>query len=264
MLALQGSRMARACSRRGGLTLLELVVVIMILVALAGLLIPSFTDIMHRTRYAVQVDNCVELSKAIQLYRNLYLHDPDQYDSLLDDGGNLFSFIPGLSVTPGLTVGTLDGDSFHALENAHIWSVWDMDSSVTNPESVTFSPPYKTPVRTLAAGSKVCQLTNEALATWFGVNVYPGDIYVVFGVGPKCTMVGKVINDPPVHFADEPNQNPALRYCRLGAVYKVFAGPTSPKPGALERAELIATLTFHDDHVEGTAWALQDFYNQTK
>ena len=69
---------------RGGLTLLELVVVMAILIALAGILVPVFPDLLARASTSTGATNLTEVAKAVQMYQGLYRSYPDLLDSLVD------------------------------------------------------------------------------------------------------------------------------------------------------------------------------------
>ena len=57
---------------RKGLTLIELVVVMTILVALAGLLVPTFASMLTRGHTSTCSTNIGEVNKAVQEYQLLY------------------------------------------------------------------------------------------------------------------------------------------------------------------------------------------------
>jgi type II secretory pathway pseudopilin PulG len=55
-----------------GFTLLELVVVMFILMALAAIIVPLFPSMVERAHRASQATNESEITKAVQLYQGLY------------------------------------------------------------------------------------------------------------------------------------------------------------------------------------------------
>lgn len=63
----------RAVRRKGGFTLVELTVVLLVLVALAGILIPKVTGFVERSHGASVSSNIGEINKFVQLHEVKYL-----------------------------------------------------------------------------------------------------------------------------------------------------------------------------------------------
>ena len=78
---------------RRGLTLLELVVVLAILVAIGGLVVPLLGNYLHRANIASCAVNIPEMDKWIQTYTNLYAAYPDRMDNLCLAAGGLASYV---------------------------------------------------------------------------------------------------------------------------------------------------------------------------
>ena len=78
---------------RRGLTLLELVVVLAILVAIGGLVVPLLGNYLHRANIASCTVNIPEMDKWIQTYVNLYSSYPDRMDNLCVAAGGLASYV---------------------------------------------------------------------------------------------------------------------------------------------------------------------------
>ena len=76
---------------RRGLTLMELVVVLVILIALAGVVLPMLPSFLTKTHDSVTTTNISEVSKTIQEFFNANLAYPDQFDSLIDSAGNMYA-----------------------------------------------------------------------------------------------------------------------------------------------------------------------------
>ncbi len=86
-LSLLASRIARR--RRAGLTLMELVVVMVILIALAGIILPLFPSMLTRAHTSSTATNIAEASKAVQLYYNMYSGYPNNLDNLVPGGAGI-------------------------------------------------------------------------------------------------------------------------------------------------------------------------------
>jgi len=82
-----------ACRKRSGFTLLELVVVMFILMALAAIIVPLFPSMVERAHRSSQATNESEITKAVQLFQGLYGNYPDGYD-LLTDGTAMINYLP--------------------------------------------------------------------------------------------------------------------------------------------------------------------------
>jgi prepilin-type N-terminal cleavage/methylation domain-containing protein len=238
---------------RRGLTLMELIVVIAILVALAGVLIPLFPSMIGRAHTSTGATNDGETAKAVQIYEATYFNYPNQFDSLMGTGGTaLFTKLPGGGTVGGvteLTTATLTADTAAALTNAGINAVWDLDDATADP---TFNP-YGA-IRTIADTGTVVVLGTDAKQR---MNLPAAETFVVLGLGRKCTMIGTTITDPPVHFADDQENTPDKVYGRKGLVFLITKnGGTA----AREKAKFVTTVSFHADQVVSSDDHLKEYY----
>src|SRR5687767_2231172 len=85
------------CSLRRGLTLIELVVVMVILAAVAGIVLPLLPNMIARAHPTPCATNACEISKAIQTHEGLFLQYPDAFDSLTEPSGAIAAYVPGNS-----------------------------------------------------------------------------------------------------------------------------------------------------------------------
>jgi prepilin-type N-terminal cleavage/methylation domain-containing protein len=269
--------MKRAMTRKG-LTLLELVVVLVILVALAGILVPLLPGMIGRAHTAEHGTNVGEVAKAIQAYEILQRTYPDNLDSL----GDGISLLPGGTTTTACggeltsvalsTIGTDSGaDALAGLQAAGINTVW----TPTGTELIT--EPYGSAATgtALAAASKVAVLSDAAMKRLYnekdtteGTTTTPSPAkYVVFGLGPKCDIVGKPggVAEAPVHFSDESGNagNPNLTYARFGLVFRVVNSSNT----TLSRAQFAGVVAFHegsgDEHgVTNASDAIAEYHEQ--
>ena len=84
---------------RRGLTLIELVVVVAVLVVLGGLIVQNLPNLMKRTHLAKCSDTISALNNVWNQSYASNLRYPDVYDSLLASGGSAVD----VRLTPGLT-----------------------------------------------------------------------------------------------------------------------------------------------------------------
>ena len=259
---------------RRGLTLLELVVVMVILVALAGILVPMLSGMLGRARVAEQSTNVAELLKTWQIFQatNTNHYYPDGLDSLVDASGTVYAKLPGRDLTDAssanlFTVQTLTqlasavttttnpvdaATLVDRVRNLGIQNVYAMDSTTTN---ATFEP-YGTGVTLptaipVAAGTNLVRLS--AIPVIEKLNGPTDGVYVVLGIGSKCTIVGYGgIASAPVHASDEANVSPITSYARYGVVFNLK--PTTP--------QLVGIVAFHSDGIATGDDALRDYYRQ--
>ncbi len=257
--------------KQHGLTLLELVVVMVILVALAGLLVPMLPGLLGKAHSAAHATNINELNKAWEMFNVTHRGYPNYLDSLITDTGSIYSKVPvpasgspysfptitqlaeAVATATGETVTAVD--MLERLSESGITHVYSMNETSTN---ATFDPyvyatgataPTATPI---AAATSLCRISAEEVNTKLNGN--STGVYVVFGVGGRCTAVGRGgMATAPVHFSDASgdNANPANQYHRFGVVFNVAEDP----------AEFVGAVAFHEDGVSGASEGLAEYYS---
>lgn len=275
---------------RRGLTLMELVVVMVILIALAGMLLPLFPNMLNRAHTTTSATSNVELSKAIMTYQGLYYAYPNRLDNLATGSGTLFTMLPGsgsdagayatgaqtpagvLTQAGNLTAAQLTAGTLAALNSVGITNVAQVVEAAGNSTgnwSPTFFPyaavPSSVNSTALAAGTPVATLGYQAIQnmglSWngaTGTGAYP--TYVVLGAGDYSTMSGKTMDEAPVHFDDDPNYNPNNAYGRFGVLFQV----TDVNGTALPQAIYAGAVSFHpvsDGGAVGTDAHIQEYFS---
>ena len=220
-----------AARLRRGLTLIELIVVLLILVALAGILVPMLPGMLTRAHTSSGATNTSEINKFIQTYEQLYFAYPNNFDALGDaTTATVPDYIPNAA---NYTLGNLTAAELAALNNAGITTVAPMyatSAALTaagGDASPTFNPYSSLVPVTLATGSQVLIMTGAQLAQ-YGIlpaaTTNAADRFVLFGVGKANTMIGKVMSDAPLHFGDGSATNPTTFYCRFAAIFRISQG----------------------------------------
>jgi Tfp pilus assembly protein PilE len=212
--------MFRKRTNRKGLTLLELVVVMTILIALAGILVPLLPNLLNQAHTATGATNMPELNKLFELHNAMERGYPNYLDNLTD-GTGLYDRLPGGGA--GLTTTALDASSAASLNAAGITKVFNLTSG--DVDDATFecygegivAPPLTSAVD-VASGLTIAILDDTQLPKFKGT---PGEVYAVFGVGQATPLVGNMMQDAPVHFGDEPGSKPNEVYSRFAAVFRV-------------------------------------------
>jgi Tfp pilus assembly protein PilE len=255
--------------RRKGLTLIELVVVLVILIALAAILVPMLPGMLGRAHTASSATNISEINKFVQTYEQLYQSHASDFDALMDEKGALADYLPGGAAPAGgaITKVTLNAAQANALTNAGITRLQAMElTAAADPWNPTFNP-YNGAVISIASGSSVAQVSEKAVEqTGAGLVNDPGgingDVYVIVGLGKRCTMIGKVMADAPTHFGENQASNAANVYSRYCLVFRVTRGGATPQD--LERAVFIGTVAVHDDGIGTADSHIEEYYNITR
>lgn len=225
-----------------GFTLIELTVVLMILIALAGILIPVLSGYVERSHASAAATNIGEINKFVQLYQAKYLRGwGTGYDTLLDasnTGAGENGFYKGVAkelkaTGPGalLTITALDTVQANALIDAGISELSNMTAAadLAAGASATFdaNPPLPAARFTVAAGANVAFLSDAHVSKQLGVPVdqTATEEYVVFGLGQRSSLIGKVMSEAPLHFDQT---DPQIAYSRFLVVFAIpNAGATT-------------------------------------
>lgn len=268
---------------RPGLTLMELVVVLAILIALSAILVPLFPSMIGRAHKSSESTNTTELNKAMQLYAGLNGGNfPDGYD-LLGDGTTLAAYLPA-NPTPNPTAGpanlantvggflnpqALDANRAAALNNVGVRNGYAMFTTVQpdpftptfNPYSNSATPPVMVPITT---GLVVPYVTPAGIAraTICGaqnINTASNTQFVMFGIGNRSSMLGTTLANAPHLFTDNPTlENPANFYERFGVIFQVEDANGNPLASAL----FISAVSIESDGIEGADKDLEGYYQQ--
>lgn len=252
--------------RPRGLTLLELIVVMAILAAVAAIVVPLLPNLLRRAHKATDATQTAETSKLVQMYHALYNAYPNNFDLLTDGTTTTFpAYIPnddGATFGGFVTPGQLTSPEVAALRRVGITSSYAM--AATNPNHPTMDP-YSTAIGTptaLATTTSVCLLNRTAIASANPSFLQaefvsdPTARYIVFGVGPRCTMVNKVMQDAPTSVPQNANLTPDRFYCRVGVIFKV----SGVEVERTERARFIACVAMEDDELESTEKDIVGYY----
>ncbi|MBL8825571.1 MAG: prepilin-type N-terminal cleavage/methylation domain-containing protein [Planctomycetaceae bacterium] len=281
-VALPGSRSFRwRGMRQRGLTLLELVVVLTVLAAVAGILVPMLPNLLRKAHKSVDATQSGELAKALQMYQAQFTSYPDNFDLLTDgttfpaylpaDGGAFGGFVEAASLTAdevkalrrvGIqSVQKLAADrtpnGFHPTRNPYAGSITtdavSLDSAGTTTPTVKFA--VIDPKNTGATSYAAILAANPSFLQTV-INADPTARYVVFGVGPRCSMVGQVIQDAPMSTPQKKTFTPDNMYARVGVIFKVSGVEVERS----ERARFVAAVALEDDELETTEKDVTGFY----
>lgn len=241
-----GSRNRQA--RRGGFTLIELVMVIMILAIVAGLAVPIVGWLRRSANYGAQANTTVSLGSNLEFFRTTYGNNgyPDGLDSLLNqDGITEIDYVDsgfGRLIVPG----TITGDQlacFNWLDTVYDHTIKPHESDAAGDPAVLQGNPGNTAIypRTKAATDTEMPVAVVDLASKEGVKllteIYPDGVpdgvqLVVMGIGRSNEAVGRTLQNPPL----DPRVDNSKVYGRYAAVFACYT------PRAGRRAQLKAIV----------------------
>ncbi len=269
-------------NRSRGLTLLELVIVMTIIVALSGIAVAMFPRLLKRAHVASCAANLPELTRAIQMYEATSMDGyPDRMDTLVV-GGSLADFLPlrdgGIR---GVSVQSPTEVEVDALRRAGITQVTEMSNDSGDDWHPTFwpydsSPADGAPLAQISAATELAFLEPFA-AQMEGISTNgPEDRFVVFGLGSPCRMFGRTLNEAPVHFGDSMEGNPNERYMRFVAVFQVAGQVPNPDwaeeddpadqfiPSPYRRARFRGVLSMHPGRLEGVGAHMEEYWEEVE
>jgi len=216
----------RVNAQRRAMTLIELVIVVAILGALASLLIPRIMDMSRPARHAAISETIGELAKNLTYYQTTTQKAiPNRLDALTSDGTtpytklrkHIFGGNKRLAMAPVAN----DGSNlfFESMKKAGLTTVMYHDEALTSTPSDSGTVPH-----TLAAGDTLPTLNTQTpeglrlIAALFPGGIPATTHPIVLGVGPANAAVGNSMLSAPMVPSDEPSS-----YQRYLVVYSLYA-----------------------------------------
>ena len=239
-------------------TLIELCIVLVILVACAGIMIPFMNGYVDKAHSGAAASNIESITRQVEAYKvkHLFKGYPDHPDSLVKSDGTIWTGVPTAAqalVTPA----PLTAAQVQSLNDAGITTLMDSSTLVPGTNNVTFDTP--TAKITLAAGTNVLTVTDpNALALNVPNNDTTNWTYVLFGLGNGCDIIGQDIAEAPVHFD---TIDPSVYYQHYGMI---FAVPTAANTDTSAATHMVAVVGIHDAGLSGLRDHLTEFNNTNK
>jgi prepilin-type N-terminal cleavage/methylation domain-containing protein len=243
-----------------GFTLVELVVVLMVLIGLAGILLPQFSGMLIRTHASTALTNLTEVNKAINFYQYKTLKGyPDKLDSLLNVGHTASTLLDP-AVSPAVTPLQLDATQLASLNGSGITTVYNLYDTSTLPagQSATFSGNNTgAPITLDTTAKEVANLSDTVAQANLGVGLQGaagGETYVIFGLNDSSTAIPTCMENAPVHF-DQVDPNAVYERVLL-----VFAIPvTGTASAAGWNARYVGSLC---PNLAGATDHFNDYYSK--
>jgi len=228
-------------ARQAGMTLIELTVVLLVLVGLAGLMMPYVGSFVGKTHDATGAQNANRSGEALVRYNTTRDGFPNNLDSLLSGAGtgasaavitytiaDVMMPVTTTAVTEyewtALDLSAAGNESVcGSIAKAGLGTVTDMLATAVNP---TFDNAVGTAETATVAmdGSITCPgavvvMASTAVETALGITVDADKTYIVYGIGQLNNSVGKTMQDAPVHFAKNADMNASKAYNRFVAIF---------------------------------------------
>jgi prepilin-type N-terminal cleavage/methylation domain-containing protein len=253
---------------RRGMTLIELVVVLVVLITLAALLIPKLGFVQQQANTASAAATSEDLMNNLEIFRATSGYYPLRFDSLLTTAGALSPSIwPNPGVGTPYVVGTLGSATDFAAPGSWgmtfgaAFTVVDQDASYITALATTPTLDSNSSFNTVRAftysgsdavatitqantpGGAVWQAAGFPSTTPFNPSAFTGTYtapasatgvtLVALGVGPQCAAVGGTMSSPPLQVAQQPPY-----YGRFVAIFAVY-GSASANAGKGAELKLV-------------------------
>ena len=251
-MRLKAQRAGIQSSRSRGLTLVELVLVLVILAATAGILVPVFGNLMGQSHGATGAANIENVARTMQHHHATYGGYPNQLDLLLDDAGTE-AIVPlgGTVAATELTTIANTAQISDALIDAGITTVIRHPETPTGEEDQTIF--IGTPVVVDETGPTPANFVTLGTDAIVRLGLDPTDTYVVLGLGNNNTGIGKSMVDAPVHFSSNGNEEV---YSRFLVIFRI------PDEGAAILATAAAVDVHHGEaEVLGLGGHVREFHH---
>lgn len=220
---MQHHQRPRRGTHRRGLTLIELVVVLTILVALGAIIVPVIGNAITRSHLATCLTNFPEVSKMLITANATRGEFGDGWTNpVRADGSPAEGF-------EAADYGSLTQDQIDALTDLGMVNFTNLgDPSAIDGYNVTFNngvvPGAGSPLTT---GDEVAVLSADDAQNVFLPPAAAGQQYVFFAIDKSWSLLGDLTPEPPVHFGDSPGSLPDEVYSRFGAIFLVDDGDSS-------------------------------------
>lgn len=209
---------------RRGLTLVELLIVLTIITAVAGIVIPIIPDSRQRSHGATGAGNIRELAKAVEIHNTSTGSYGNGWDSLIDTSGAVVAATDLTLLDVGSpALGSTAEAVNNALALAGITTAYQHDDFDGAGINQTFEGLTIPLADELGARGNVAVLTADGEER---LGLAPSGLagnpvaYIAFGLGQESTMVGRSILDAPVQYPQGAT-NPDELYSRFILIFAI-------------------------------------------
>jgi prepilin-type N-terminal cleavage/methylation domain-containing protein len=252
---------------QSGMTLIELSVVLLVMVGLAGVAAPYVAGMADKAHDSTTAASLNALNQAFGSYKTNHNALPDKLELLTttDGSGAVIDYLihqDNYSTSPIFS--TTDTNSNATLENiklslvrAGIKTVFPMNgnNAITNNiygkvnhtfDAANTSPAAAVDLTDPVSDPKFAYVAGSGAGFWGGALSVPVDAmayalggsadqfdtvchsYIAMGIGDKSTIVGKDLQSAPVLFASNGDFNPQKKYARFIGIFQVHSATPTP------------------------------------
>ena len=248
-----------------GLTLIELVVVLTILVALGGILVPVIGNALTRSHVSTCATNFAEVSK-MMIAANSTLGTYGTgwttgvfVSTAVDNADRPVNAVLGTAAgTATLGAAALTDDEKEALAGIGITAVCDHSATSANEFNVTFNPGVEDNCVALVdtdgnAVTETVHVITLSADQATGINLPAAGAnnkYIWLGLDRTWSLLGTLTPEPPVHFGDTEGALPHQVYSRFGGIFLIEDDDTGNNSNATARFTRVSYNLTGDDSFE--------------
>ena len=231
---------------KNNFTLLEVAVVLLVVVALAGLVAPLALGYAQRSHGSTGAANMAQIGANINRFEVENFQMPDGWDSMVDETDAVYDDAPFNAVAAS----TIDAGLVGKLNDVGITTVYDLDSA---DGYSTFGD--STTEETIVAGTVLAQVDTGVVKIdeLLGASNDPSETYVAFGIGENLTAIGKTIQTAPYDFP-EGAEKPEDSYRRFIAIFNVSG----------EKAKFVGVVANDDGTITNIQTHINEYYEATE
>ena len=228
-----------------GFTLIEVAVVLLVLVALAGITVPLALGYAQRSHGSSGAGNMAQLTSNINRYEVENFAMPDGWDSLIDADDDT-PYDTAFTVFTLGTSGSGADDEMDSLAAAGITTVYNLDAD-DDDAFTTFGD--LSAAETLIAGSILAEISGANVVASLGESNDAADTYLGLGIGENLTAVGNTIATVPYDFP-EGAETPEESYRRFVAIFNVSG----------EKAKFVGVVAVEDGGIANLQDHIAEYY----
>jgi prepilin-type N-terminal cleavage/methylation domain-containing protein len=228
---------------QSGMTLIELSVVLLVMVGLAGVAVPYVAGMADKAHDSTTGSSIAQLNQTIAGFRGNHNALPEKLETLVDTSGAMIPLISDTNYASGgvglFVSHALTAEEALSLRKAGMGNVLQnvAPGSVANGNRTFGSTGEMAVTQAVATGVKVAQVSTTTI--WGGMGGYVSAHlayalggnsasydttcynYIGMGIGDGNEMVGTAMQSAPVLFVPNGDFNPEKAYARYIAIFKI-------------------------------------------
>jgi len=232
---------------QSGMTLIELAVVMVILVGLAGLMLPYVAGFLGKTHNSTSVSTIADLNNTIQRYQTTKWTLPNKLETLVDSSGSIYNKLQNTGMLTAISDATANSSlaaagvtlayaNYNGTSDATFQSTTGSSQTLSSTSPIalaklTGTTASDTFYNSLPANLVTSDPVKNQLIYAFGGDATTYDTtctnYIVMGIGSSNSMIPSAMESAPVHFSGTGAQATDIAYDRYSAVFAVPNGATT-------------------------------------